>query len=118
MASTRDKNSMGNYLLEQRALNRTFENICDFNGRNGHANIPAFPELSRPSYMPPDNVCKNFVDVESQLLGINSNNLVNPNKQPVKPEIKNLPLISFFDREKVIMPDDLKVDNNRPFIMN
>ena len=28
--------------------------------RNGHANIPAFPELSRPSYMPPDNVCKNF----------------------------------------------------------
>ena len=32
MASTRDKNSIGNYLLEQRALNRTFENICDFNG--------------------------------------------------------------------------------------
>jgi len=51
-------------------------------------------------------------------LGINSNNLVNPNKEPVKPEIKNLPLISFFDREKVIMPDDLRVDNNRPFIMN
>ena len=106
MASTRDKNSMGNYLLEQRGINRTFENIS------------AFSELLRPSYMPPDNVCKNFIDVESQLLGINSNNLVNPNKEPVKPEIKNLPLISFFDREKVIMPHDLKVDNNRPFIMN
>jgi hypothetical protein len=118
MASTRDKNSIGNYQLEQRALNKTFENITDYNGRNGHANIPAFPEYYRASYMPPDNTCKNFVDVESQLLGINSNNLVNPNKRDIKPEIKKLPLISFFDREKVIMPEDLRVDNNRPFIMN
>lgn len=117
MASTRDKNSMGNYLLEQRALNKTYENISDYNGRNGHANISAFPELLTPSYMPPDNVCKNFIDVESQLLGINSNNLVNPNVNPVKPEIKNLPLISFFETEKVIMPQELKMEQTRPFIM-
>ena len=117
MASTRNNNSIGNYKLEQRGINNIRDNLLYYNSPNGHANIAAFPELYRASYMPADNLSKNYVDIESNLRGINANNLVNPTNQNIKCDVKKMPTISFFDREKVIMPENLRVDNNRPFIM-
>jgi hypothetical protein len=117
MASTRNKNSAGNYKLEQNGINNIRDNLLYHNSPNGHANIAAFPELYRASYMPADNLSKNYVDIESNLRGINANNLVNPVSGNIKCEEKKLPMISFFDRETVIMPDNLTIDNNRPFIM-
>jgi len=37
MAATRDKNSDGNYCLEQRSLDNIRNNLAYINGPNGHA---------------------------------------------------------------------------------
>ena len=117
MASTRDKNSKGNYDLEQRSLQHIRNNLAFYNGPNGHAANVAFPVHYNQGYMPPDNFSYNPTDIESTLLGIGANNLVNE-KNPVYPQFKNLSTVSFFDQQKVIMPQQVKQDNTqRPFIL-
>jgi len=102
MTSTRDKNSTGNYCLEQRGLADTRNNLAYYNGPNGHAVNPALPVSYLGGYMPPDNLSYNPIDIESVLFGIDSTNLVNP-KPDVLPQLKTLPSVSFFEREQVIM---------------
>lgn len=68
--------------------------------------------------MPPDNLSYNPTDIESVLFGIDSTNLVNP-KAPVLPQLKTLPTVSFFQTQKLIMPNIVCEDNSqRPFIFN
>ena len=116
MASTRDINSTGNYNLEQKALGNIRNNLAYYNGPNGHAVNPALPVSYLGGYMPPDNLSYNPTDIESVLFGIDSTNLVNP-KSLVIPIYKKLPEVSFFDRQKIIMPKKVYQDNSqRPFI--
>ena len=57
----------------------------------------------------------NPVEIEPSLFGINANNLVNPQPK-VEPQLKTLPMKSFFDVQKVIMPEKLVVSKTqRPF---
>ena len=116
MASTRDKNSKGNYSLEQRAIKKSQENLGYYYGPNGHAYRPAMPELYNFSRVPADVLSHNSVDIESSLWGINSTNLVTP--QPdVVPNLKTLPSISFFDRPVVVKdPGCIKKNTDRPVI--
>ena len=116
MASTRDINSKGNYCLEQKELQHSQNYSAFYNGPNGHASKPAFPELYRQGYMPPDNFSYNSIDIESALLGIGSTNLVN--EKPVTvPQFKSMPTVAFFNTPKVIMPQKFEVlTNQRPFI--
>ena len=117
MASTRDKNSKGNYCLEQRSLDNVRNNLAYYNGPNGHAANAAFPALYRQGYMPPDNFSHNPTDIESSLLGIGSTNLVNE-KPPTNPDLKDLPTISFFERPKLVSAKNVYSDNSqRPFII-
>ena len=54
------------------------------------------------------------VDIETFLFGINSTNLLN--LKNVKPNLKTIPNVSFFDRIPMIMPKPLVVENKqRPF---
>jgi hypothetical protein len=112
MTSTRDKNSSGNYCLEQRALENIRNNLAYINAPNGHAANTALPESYLGGRMPPDNLSYNPTDIENVLFGIGSTNLVTP-KADVLPLLKTLPEVSFFEREKVIMPEKVYPDNNQ-----
>ena len=116
MASTRDINSKGNYILEQQQLNNTRNNLTYYNGPNGHAANPAFPESYMQGYMPPDNFSFNPTDIESALFGIGSTNLVEP-KEPTAPQFKVLPTVSFYKKPDVVKaPILFPLLNQRPFI--
>ena len=117
MASTRDINSKGNYCLEQNQFDRNRNYIAFDNGPSGRAYDPAFPELYGLGNMPADNLSHNSTDIESTLFGIGSSNLVKEIPK-IKPDLKTLPVISFFDRPKVVLHK--KCDNltgQRPFIV-
>ena len=117
MACTRDKNSKGNYCLEQKGLEHIRQNLTFYNAPNGHAYKPAFPELYNNGHVPADVLSCNNVDIESALFGIDSCNLVNP-KPPTVAQLKSLPTTSFFDKPTVVMPNNVYQDNSqRPFIV-
>ena len=87
MTSTRIRNSPGNYELEQNAYQRRFEFLLYKNGATGQAvtrNLPGNGLLA--AKMKSIDMAENYVDIESQLLGIGSTNLVKP-LSPVIPNI-------------------------------
>lgn len=114
MAATRNKNSLGNYTLEVRdtMLQRTYE----VNPLYAMPTLEAFPTLGiRPTHMSRDTFADNGIDIESSLFGINSTNLVQP-ETPVRPQLKTLPDISFFNRLPLIMPNPLVMEHHqRPY---
>ena len=116
MASTRNKNTCSNYCLEQRILSQSLNYSEYRNGASGAAYAPALACVGiRPSQMPRDILSQNSVDIESALFGINSTNLVETQK-PVIPQLTTLPVVSFFGRMQLIMPDPLVVEKfQRPF---
>jgi hypothetical protein len=116
MSSTRNKNSLGNYTLQQKSYTRGREYIDYENSYTGRAYQTALPAIGyNPSRMPGDNFSKNPVEIESFLFGINSTNLVEPNKPAIKPELKPLPTYSYFDRIAMRLPNPLVVeDRQRP----
>ena len=114
MASTSNKNTQGNYYLEQRrhtlgeayAIDSKMTNCC------------AMPNVGiTPSSLPRDKLSCNPVEIESMLFGINSTNLVTP--RPVtKPRLTKLPEKQFFNRIPLILPSPLVVEKNqRPLHM-
>jgi hypothetical protein len=114
MASTRDRNTPGNYRMEQ-------------NINNSHVGwSTAAHEVA--AYHPGDGLgaaktartalATNACDIESQLFGIGSSNLENP--QPiVVPQLARLKSLAVFDKPKVALPEPLNVDTrNRPMFLN
>lgn len=118
MASTRNNNMKGEYKLQQNAysLGRMY-NSYQYS-QSGRAYNPAMPSVGIiPSHMPRDTLSYNPVEIESMLFGINSTNLVNP-QTPIKPNLKQIPTVPFFDRLIVHMPNPLVIENNqRPSLM-
>ena len=116
MASTRNKNTSSNYCLEQRMTAQSFKYLEYQNGASGAAYNPAIPCVGiMPSQMPREAFSRNSVDIESALFGINSTNLVEP-QRPVVPNLTKLPEVSFFGRMQLVMPDPLVVEKSqRPF---
>jgi hypothetical protein len=116
MASTRNRNTRGDYDLEQATYktSRIYNNYE--HGAQGCAFRPSIPTIGlMPNHMPRNTFSKNSVDIETMLFGINSSNLVKPQK-PVKPEFKRIPTSVFFDRLPVHMPKPLVIENNqRPY---
>ena len=101
MASTRDKNSKGNYKLEQTQLDNIRDNLGYYNSPNGHAVNSAFPEHY----------------IESSLFGIGSTNL-EESKAPTIPQLKEVPTISFFKTPDVVKTKNIKpLLDQRPFIV-
>lgn len=116
MASTRNKNTAGNYKLEQRSLEESVQYNTYSNSSYGRAYNPCFIELGmNPTQMCRESLSYNPVEIESSLFGINSTNLVNPQKE-VEPQLKELKQKCLFDRITMVMPEPLVVENNqRPF---
>lgn len=116
MASTRNNNTPGNYCLEQRN-NRLMQDYELYkNSQNGNAYNPAIPTFGiTPSHMPSSEFSYNPVEIESSLFGINSTNLVNPQKE-VTPQLKKVQEKTFIKKVPLIMPQPLAIEKQqRPF---
>jgi len=116
MASTRNRNTPGNYCLEQRQDKKTEGYTLYPNSQYGAAYDTRLPGCGlNPGQIPGNKLSYNAADIESFLFGINSTNLVNP-APCLKPELKELPSINIFKKDATIMPIPLWLDpGQRPF---
>ena len=113
MASTRNKNTINDYRLEQQCNNSQANYIMSYGGENdiqmaGNGLIQGRIFANKLSH--------NSVDIESFLRGINSTNLVNP--APLfEPQLRSpLPTRNMYEKDPVIMPEPLIIEKNqRPF---
>ena len=116
MASTRNRNTPGNYCLEQNEY-RQFENYTLYpNSQYGAAYTTNLPGNGlNPAQIPWNKMSTNAPDIESFLLGINSTNLVNPAPCFV-PELKKIDPVNLYEKSATIMPIPLVIEKNqRPF---
>lgn len=120
MASTRSRNTPGNYTLEQRT--NTYQNdYMSFEKSSFYGTVPQ-------SYFPGQglvgmktaglNLSSNSADIESQLFGIGSTNLVSPNV-PIAPHLYPLQSLNVAYKAPVIVPESyMPVPNQRPMPLN
>ncbi len=114
MSSTRNINTPGNYNLERMQDNTLFQEIMYSHNSYGKAVHAALPSGGNapPSRLSNYNLSHNPVAVESQLFGIGSTNLVNP-QSIIQNQPKQLNNITFFYRNNIIMPNKLVVEKNQ-----
>ena len=114
MASTSHKNSTGNYKEEEQSFLKRKE-YTHYLGK-GINNLTCLPGdgLIGAKYHS-SILSKNAIDIESDLFGIGSTNLVKK-KTIVLPQLKNLKSLSISQKQKIHLPTDLHiVANQRPF---
>ena len=116
MASTRNKNTPGNYCLEQKEYKESSGYTLYPNSQYGTAyNTRLAGNGLNPGQIPWNKLSYNAADTESFLFGINSTNLVNP-APCFTPELKCLKTANIFKMPDVIMPVPLVVPKGqRPF---
>ena len=116
MASTRNKNTPGNYCLDQKQNTQTESWQLYINGANGYAYDTRLSGVGlNPGQLPWSTLSYNPADIESFLFGINATNLVNP-APALTPELKCLKTANVFKMPDVIMPVPLVVQKvQRPF---
>lgn len=113
MASTRNKNTPGDYVLEKQQN----KDIVDFNTYRSYG-VPMNTYFSGDGLLTgriaSENLSSNSCDIESMLRGIGANNLETP-QMPVMPAINTTKSLSIIDRLPVYVPRVLVVDpNQRP----
>jgi hypothetical protein len=118
MASTRNKNTPGNYCLDQKQNIQTESWQLYTNGANGYAYDTRLAGRGlNPGQVPWSKLASNPADIESFLFGINSTNLVNP-APAFTPELKCLQHANLFNKTDTIMPIPLVVSKSqRPFVV-
>jgi hypothetical protein len=117
MSSTTDKNTPGNYAIEQFSIQKMRDyDVYSGYGVNSQTCQPGDGLLA--GKMNHSQLAYNGIDIESFLRGINSTNLVTPS-HPVIPRIRPLKSLCIFDKPTMILPKSLKIDENqRPKILN
>ena len=110
MASTRNKNTPGNYCLQQSEYAHSRQYTIYKNSASGEAYDTKLPGNGfLPGQVPWNKLSSNSADIESFLFGINSTNLVNP-AGPLYPELKQIDTANFFEKKSTHMPDPLAVE--------
>jgi len=111
MTSTRNHNTPGNYKMQTNINTDMFQTYIYKHGALGTPYLSALPDggSAPPSRMDRNRLSKNPIEIESQLFGIGSSNLVNGYTPPLA-TINHLKDVSFFDRNKIIMPSALVVE--------
>jgi hypothetical protein len=117
MASTRNKNTKGDYNLEQKQYQHSMDHLVYKHfGAPVQTNLPGNGLLA--GKVGSMELSNNFADVESSLRGIGSTNLVNPQPE-IRPQIKTLDSLSICDRLTVHVPEPLVIEKNqRPMYLN
>lgn len=115
MASTRSKNSKLEYKLET-MKNKNVNEYLDYTYKY-HNPQPAYPGFGfTPTKIPNSDITFNNITLESQLFGINANNLVNPQKEQ-KPQYKSMKTWDLVKKEETILPKPLVIEKNqRPLL--
>jgi hypothetical protein len=116
MASTRNKNTPGNYCLEQREYKHSENYTLYPNSQYGAAYNTRLPGNGLlAGQVPWNKLSYNAADIESFLFGINSTNLVNP-APCFTPEIVQLCTENIFEKGTIYVPDPLVIEKEqRPF---
>ena len=116
MASTRNKNTPGNYCLDQRQFTEMRNWTLYENSAHGQAFDTKLAGTGlNPGQLPWTTLSHNSADIESFLFGINSTNLVNPAPCFV-PEITKLNSANIYVKGTTYMPEPLVIEKNqRPF---
>jgi len=114
MASTRNRNTPGNYEAEENG-NRQFRDYRSYETAQNYA-VPAethFPGNGLVGMKTARrNLSQNYCDVESFLFGIGSTNLVSPKQDPT-PEINRLNSLNIIDKTPLIMPETHTIPANQ-----
>jgi|TARA_B100002019_G_scaffold288369_1_gene301869 hypothetical protein len=118
MASTRNKNDHGNYIEQQKMNKGVGEYVMYTNSSSAKAYSSYHPGKGLlPAKTAREELCNNYTDVESELFGIGSTNLVKP-KEVVKPVYKDPKSINFIDGLEVYLPEPLVIEKNQRPYMN
>jgi len=115
MASTRNKNTPGDYLVEQTAYRQQIEYKTNVQYGIATPTLDAGHGLIQGK-LPDSMLSGNPNDIESELFGIGSSNLVEP-KPAVNPKLKTRQAATIIDRQvPLIMPRNLDIERDqRPF---
>lgn len=118
MASTRNKNSTGDYAQEQHEKLR-IRQYDMYAGRVYHT-VPGLPGdgLGAACKMPRETMAHNACDVESYLLGVRATDLANPAASSVHivPQLIAPDSLSIIDRLPIVLPDPIAAPKyQRPF---
>jgi hypothetical protein len=119
MASTRNKNTPGDYALEKQAIQRQHQErmyIHQSQGQAKQTNLPGNGLLSG-KYAARD-LAKNDCDIESFLFGIGSTNLENP-LPAVTPQLNTIKSINVMEKMPMQTPRPFSMEpNQRPMYLN
>lgn len=115
MASTRNRNTRGDYNLQQRNYNLSQNYTLYPNSQYGSAyKTQLAGNALLPGQIPADKLSTNAPDIESFLFGINSTNLVNP-APCFEPQLINNSSFDIYKNEPTLMPTPLTLTPQRPF---
>jgi hypothetical protein len=110
MSSTSSRNTPGNYQIEQHTFTRYFGLVTADNGAQGRpttVNLPGNGLLI--GKMHSRDLAANYTDIETQLFGIGSTNLVQPQAY-MPPQINTISSLNIASRIPTLIPDALVVE--------
>ena len=119
MASTRNKNTPGNYASEKWSIQKQHEERMYIHQTQGQAAATQLPGngLLSGRYAGRD-LAKNDCDIESFLFGIGSTNLETP-LPPVVPNLNDLQSLNVIQKTPMVMPRGFSIEpNQRPMYLN
>ena len=116
MASTRNRNSRGDYRAEMNINQNNVDYLINKGYNYGQPVKTFLPgDGLLQGRVASENLSYNYTDIETQLFGIGSTNLVNP-KSEQNAEIKGLQSLSIMNRIPIIIPEPLVVNRDqRPY---
>jgi hypothetical protein len=114
MASTRNKNNIGNYQQETKTFRSFYNHMLNPQSGVSYQTSHAGNGLIA-GRLPWDKLSENAADTESFLFGINSTNLVAPT-QCFIPKSMNLETVDIFEKPKVMIPLPLIIKPERPHL--
>lgn len=111
MASTRNKNTPGDYQLEQKSYIDFYLNTMDAAKQTPIQKTFPGNGLLQGKVVSRD-LANNYTDIESVLFGIGSTNLVQP-LPTVVPDIHILPSLNIMNKTPMIIPNPIYVDTKQ-----
>lgn len=115
MSSTRNINTPGDYELEQLRYKQNLEYNTYIHSSYGIQDKTYFSgDGLIMGRIPSSQLSKNYTDIETNLFGIGSTNLVSPRPE-ITPKFKELKSLSIIDRLPVILPEPIVIEPNQRF---